>query len=913
MRSEPYKIKEVKKSRALKPYERWNVLKSKGFNTFNVRSDHVAFDMVARGMSAWSHFQKAALMIGDEAYAGARSFYTLGAAVREILGLEDIVPTHNRLGAEKLVATTMIAAGQTVLHNRGEASGLVRAAGGAELDITGPLAATMAPPASFGADLDHDRLATELDRLGREGVAYVHVDLCPDGWGGQPVTLANLEGVATRAAAAGVPVVVDISDAFTVAHWNRAAGMAEGTLPHVVRRLVAQADVVLMDASHDARSDVGGFVWARDPERRDALRNQVVVFEGLHTYGGMTGRAMDVFAVGIRELAGEELTVWHQAQVGELAAMLDADGVPAVRGTRGVVLDVAAMLPQLAPEEHPKFTLAACLYIQGGIRPRLEGRWEHHAQGPGARWLHLELPRCAYTRNHLREIADVVASVYAARAEIAGLRLANQPEFVDEAVFEPVHERLFVAIPRAERSARRLFEPYKIAIFEPLKVTDRAFRKGAIKEAGYNTFLLRSEDVYIDFLTDSGTSAMSCHQWEGMTDTSDTPYNNRHVEELVETFREVLGFEHIIPTHQGRAAEHIMSQCMIRPGQLVPGNMYFTTTKLHQEMAGGVFVDVIVDAAHDPENDFPWKGNIDCDKLAAEIDRVGAENIAYISHECCVNMAGGQPFSMANLKEVSRLCQRHGIPIMFDATRCVENAWMIKMKDPAYADWSVREILREMMSYGDGCTISCKKDFLVNMGGILACNSGELARRFRRMLRIWEGGVTNGGLDTKDIVALTRGLLDSLEDDYIRMRIEQTQEFGRKLLAAGIPIVVPPGSHAIFIDARRFLPHVDQEEFPAQALAAAIYLETGVRTMERGNVSKGRNPATGENYKPKLELVRCTIPRRVYTSSHIDYVVEGLVRLWQKRDAISGLRFVYEPKVLRFFQSRFEPLRPWEF
>lgn len=911
MRSEPYKIKEVKKTKALKPYERWNILKAQGFNTFNVLSDHVAFDMVARGMSAWSHFQKAALMIGDEAYAGARSYYRLESALRDVLGIENIVPAHNGIGAEKLVATTMVKPSQTVLHNRGQQGGLVAAVGGVELDVTGPKAALMSAPEEFGADLDVARLESELRRLGREGAAYVHVDLCPDGWGGQPVSLANLERVRERATRSGVPLVIGASDVLTAAWWNQAAASGGANLSEVARRIIALADVVVMDASHDARSDVGGFAWARDGHLNEALRNQVVVFEGLHTYGGMTGRAMDVFAVGVREMASPDLTAWHQSQIGQLYDMLRLEGVPVVRGTRGIILDAGAFLPHLDNREHPKFVLAACLYIQGGIRARIDGPWRAHSEGAGARWLHLELPRCAYTRNHLREIADVVASVFAARDQIAGLRLVGEPEFVDEAAFEPVRERLFVSIPRAERSVRRLFEPYKIAIFEPLKVTDRAFRVEAIKEAGYNTFLLRSEDVYIDFLTDSGTSAMSCHQWEGMTDTSDTPYNNRHIEELVETFREVLGFEHIIPTHQGRAAEHIMSQSMIKPGQMVPGNMYFTTTKLHQEMAGGVFVDVIVDEAHDPQSEFPWKGNIDCAKLAAEIERVGAENIAYISHECCVNLAGGQPFSMANLRELSRLCQRHNIPIMFDATRCVENAWMIKIKDPEYADWSVREILREMMSYGDGCTISCKKDFLVNMGGILACNSGDLARKFRRMLRTWEGETTNGGLDTKDIVALTRGLLDSLEDDYIKMRIEQTQEFGRKLLAAGIPIVVPPGSHAIFLDAKRFLPHIDQEEFPAQALAAAIYIETGVRTMERGNVSKGRNPATGENYKPKLELVRCTIPRRVYTNSHIDFVVEGIVKLWEKREAISGLRFTYEPKVLRFFQSRFEPVRPW--
>ncbi|MCU0665466.1 MAG: tryptophanase [Myxococcota bacterium] len=409
-------------------------------------------------------------------------------------------------------------------------------------------------------------------------------------------------------------------------------------------------------------------------------------------------------------------------------------------------------------------------------------------------------------------------------------------------------------------AASRPYEPYKIAIFEPIKVTDKEQRKLAMAEAGYNTFLLTSENVYIDFLTDSGTTAMSGYQWEGMTNSTDTPYSSRHYHDLVAEFQEILGFEHIIPTHQGRAAEHIMSQCMIKPGQYVPGNMYFTTTKAHQEMAGGIFVDIIVDEAHNP----------------------------------------------------TRLCQKHGIPVMWDATRCVENAQMIKLNDPAYANKSVEAILRELMSYGDGCTISCKKDFMVNMGGLLACNNDELAHQFRRMLRVWEGDVTTGGLDPKDIEALRRGLLDSLDDDYIAMRVEQTRRLGRKLMDAGVPIVTPPGTHAIFLDAKSFLPHIDQDEYPAQALASAIYIETGVRAMERGNVSKGRDK-DGKNYRPALELVRLTIPRRVYTDSHFDFVVEGIRRLYEKRDQISGLKFVYEPHALRFFQGRFEPVRPWTF
>ncbi len=912
MNAEPFKIKEVKKVRVHTPYERWNIIKLARFNTFHVSSHQVSFDMVSRGMSAWSHFQKAGYMIGDEAYAGSRNFIRLEGEARRVLGLERIVPTHNGLGAEKLLSTTLMEKGQLVLTNCGRSSGLVEANGGEMLDITHEKAREYGAPERFGADLDLDRVGKLLREHGGR-VAYLFVEAAPEAWNSQPISMHNLSSIAELARKHGVPLAVDISNVLETAFWMRAAEGVNGSLSDIARSVIGLADVVLLDASQDPRADVGGFLSARKDEHFQALMNQVVVFEGLHTYGGMTGRAMEVFAIGVAEMAEDDYTVWYQDQVQQLHAAIVADGVPAYHGVKGVALDVGRFLPHLAAADNPKAVLAACLYIQGGVRAKIEGTWAHNSTGEGGRTLSLEIPRHAYTRNHLREVADTIRALHRSRDEISGLSLTNRPEFYDQAEFDPVKARLFVSLPMDERSAARQFEPYKIAIFEPLKMTDRAYRQKAVVEAGYNTFLLRSEDVYIDFLTDSGTSAMSCYQWEGMTDSMDTPYNSLHYQRLVELFREILGYNHIIPTHQGRAAEHIMSQVMIRPGQSVPGNMYFTTTKLHQEKAGGVFVDVIVDEAHDPQSTFPWKGNIDLNKLRREIERVGEKQVAYVSFEMCVNMAGGQPFSMQNVKDVARLCQKHGIPVMFDATRCVENAYMIKWKDPEYRHRSVKEILREMLSYGDGCTISAKKDFLVNMGGILACNSGELATKFERMLRVWEGEVTNGGLDPKDIEALYRGLQDSLDDDYIRMRIEQTQEFGRKLLDAGVPIVVPVGTHAVFLDAKRFLPHVDQDEYPSQALAAAIFIECGVRTMERGNVSKGRDPRTGKNYRPALELVRCTIPRRVYTGSHIDYVVEGIRRLYEKRDRLTGLEFVYEPPVLRFFQGRFRPKGDWRF
>ncbi|MDJ0976542.1 MAG: tryptophanase [Planctomycetota bacterium] len=451
--------------------------------------------------------------------------------------------------------------------------------------------------------------------------------------------------------------------------------------------------------------------------------------------------------------------------------------------------------------------------------------------------------------------------------------------------------------------------PYEIHTIEKVGVLSREQREKAIRSAGYNTFLLRSADVAIDLLTDSGTTAMSTDQWAAYEGVRASATTSDEYHDLVKTLQGITSYTHIIPTHQGRAAEHILSEIMIKPGQIVPGNMYFTTTKLHQELAGGVFRDVIVDEAHDPESMFPWKGNIDLEKLDALVQKHGAEGIAYISFEHSVNMAGGQPVSMDNMREVYNYCGQHKIPVFFDSTRFVENAYMIQERDPRYHDVHISDILREMMLYGDGCTVSGKKDFLINIGGLLAFrDNAEWAKEAEERLRIYEGNITDGGLATHDLAAIAKGVQEMLDDRYIRSRIKQTQFLGKLLLDAGVPIVTPPGTHAIFLDAKRFLPHVDQEQFPAQRLAAELYVETGVRAMERGNVSSGRNAETGENYRPALELVRLTIPRRAYTNDHMRAVAEGIIRLYERREEIQGLKFTYEPTKLRFFQSRFELL-----
>lgn len=454
---------------------------------------------------------------------------------------------------------------------------------------------------------------------------------------------------------------------------------------------------------------------------------------------------------------------------------------------------------------------------------------------------------------------------------------------------------------------RYVAEPYKIKVVEPIAVTTRAERERFMAEAGYNTFLLRSDQCYIDLLTDSGTSAMSDNQWAGMMLGDEAYAGSRNFIHLQEVVREYYGFKHVVPTHQGRGAENLLSSLCIKPGDYVPGNMYFTTTRAHQERNGANFVDIIIDEAHDSQLELPFKGNIDIGKLSRLIDEVGADKIPYVCLAVTVNLAGGQPVSMANMRAVHELCSKHGIKVMFDATRCVENAYFIKTREKEFADRTIAEILKEMMSYADGCTMSGKKDCLVNIGGFLCMNDDELYQRACELVVLFEGMPSYGGLAGRDMEAMARGIVESVDYNYIHHRISQCEYLAEKLKEGGVPVVRPTGGHAVFLDARAFLSHIPQDHFPAQALAAELYIESGVRSMERGIVSAGRDKKTGDNYHPKLELVRLTIPRRVYTYAHLDIVADAAVSLYKRRETIKGLDMVYEPKLLRFFTARFQP------
>jgi tyrosine phenol-lyase len=879
---EPHKIKTIRPISFPTLEERKKFLAEAHFNVFNLTPSQVGFDMCSLGTSAMTQEQLSGQLIGDEAYAGARNFERLEKAVHEVLGHTYICPTHNVLGCVKLVTSTMVPAGSQLPSNARTRIDVLTPRDVEVPDIRDHKAEV------FTGNVDLERLEEIL-----KGGQVAIVGLQAFGDGQHPFSLENLRTVRALADRYGKRLVLDGSRVIENAWYiqRHEEGMAARGIAALVKEIAKTAHIFQIDGAQDPKCPTGGLLATDNPEDHEHFMNEVVVYEGLHTYGGMAGRTMEVFARGLEEMCLEEEVQWVMQQTEHFNDRLREAAVPVERGCDGAYILADEFFPHL--EIYQQDAFSAALYEMSGIRALAHGLVGRDNQVP------VQIRRLAMTTRQLEQVADAIISLYKQRDSVPPLELLQEGTWRDEMQYRWVYSDL------------EPFEfetyPFVIHTIERIATLSLEERRKAIAEAGYNTFLLRSADVTIDLLTDSGTSAMSTDQWAAYDAARATPTTSDEYLHLVEVLQEATGYEHIIPTHQGRAAEQILSEVMIEPGQLVPGNMYFTTTKLHQEMAGGIFADVIVDEAHDPDSEFPWKGNIDMAKLEALVDEHGAEKIAYISFEHSVNMAGGQPVSMENMREVYAYCSNHHIPVFFDATRMAENAYMIQQRDPHYAKTKVRDILREMLLYGDGCTVSGKKDFLINIGGLLAYrDNAEWAKKSLDLLRVYEGNITDGGLAAGDLAAIAQGVEEMLDDRYIRARVRQTAALGQMLLDAGVPIVTPPGSHAIFLDAKRFLPHIDQDEYPSQRLAAEIYVETGVRAMERGNVSKGRDPNTGENYRPPLELVRLTIPRRVYTRDHMRAVADGIIRLYERRDEIRGLRFVYEPEKLRFFQGRFE-------
>ncbi|MDI6602283.1 MAG: tryptophanase [Thermoanaerobacteraceae bacterium] len=452
----------------------------------------------------------------------------------------------------------------------------------------------------------------------------------------------------------------------------------------------------------------------------------------------------------------------------------------------------------------------------------------------------------------------------------------------------------------------RLPEPYKIKMVEPIHLLPKEERKKRLQAAGLNVFALKAEDVFIDLLTDSGTNAMSDNQWSGMMIGDESYAGCRNFYHLQDTVKDVFGYNYVVPTHQGRGAENSFFSILIKPGQYVIGNMHFDTTEAHIHLKKGIPVNLVIDDAFDTSKYHPFKGNVDLDKLEHFIDEKGAENIAFMLITITCNTAGGQPVSMENIREVSRICKEHKIPVYIDAARFAENAYFIKTREEGYADKSIAEIVKEMFSYAEGFTMSAKKDALVNIGGMIGIKDNEeLYNRVREINISFEGFPTYGGLAGRDLEAIARGLKEVLDIDYLRARIGQVEYLGKMLTDAGIPIQTPVGGHAVFVNAGKFLPHIDHEQFPGEALAAELYLESGVRAVEIGTCMMGRD-AEGKNIIAPMELMRLTIPRRVYTDNHMNYVAESLINIYNRRDNVRGLKFAYEPPILRHFLAKFE-------
>ncbi len=450
-------------------------------------------------------------------------------------------------------------------------------------------------------------------------------------------------------------------------------------------------------------------------------------------------------------------------------------------------------------------------------------------------------------------------------------------------------------------------EPFKIKVVEPIRRTSREERERLLREAGYNLFRVPAESVYVDLLTDSGTSAMSDHQWAGLMLGDESYAGSKNYYHFEDTVRSIFGYKHVIPTHQGRMAENLLFSTVVKAGMCVPNNIHFDTTRANVEHQGAQALDVVVKEAYDPHDESPFKGNMDVIRLEETITRIGRDHIPLVMLTITNNSGGGQPVSMENIRRTRALLDRYGIPLFFDACRFAENCFFIKEREPGYADRSILEIAQELFSYGDGCTMSAKKDGLVNIGGFLSLNDDRWAQDITNMLILVEGFPTYGGLAGRDLEAMARGLREVLEEDYLGFRVGQVRYLGELLDDAGVPILKPTGGHAVYLNAKEFLPHIPQDQFPAQSLAVALYRDYGIRGVEIGTVMFGKkDAATGRTVHPELEMVRLAIPRRVYTNMQITYVAESIIDLFRRREGLRGLTLTYEAPMLRHFTARFE-------
>lgn len=895
MRYSPFRNKVIRLLPQRSARERLEALAQAGYNVARLPGCDVPIDLLSdSGQSALSDRQWAAMMRGDEAYAGSRSFHELEEAIRHVFGLPYTIPAHQGRAAENLLATLLLKPGMTVWCNPLERSTrrIIAHAGAALAEVALPSAWDADDPYPFKGDLDLARLGEAMG----PGVVWLSATSGPNG--GQPLSLANLTAASAWAHERGLAVVLDASRLHQNA-WlvkQREPACRGLTAVAIARKLAACVDYLYLSGKKIGHATIGGLVALKDSTSSERLRNLCVIFEGMPFYGGMAGRDMGALAVGLQEAFDERALAYHEASVLLLFERLQQGGVPMVApaGGHGVFIDSARFAPGWGPTASA--SLVAWLYALSGVRA---GGVDHPQHGA---WVRLAWNARRYDRSQLEWAAEAVLALHAMRDRLSALEMDGT--FASIPLGEP---RFSVAAPPAAGLMASLapqpLAPYQSKVVEVAPDLDTARREAALKAAGYNMYLMRADEVEVDLFTDSGTNAMSDEAWASMWPTDESLRGAPAYERFVAAVQATYGFEYVLPAHQGRGAEALLSEAMVsKERPIVIGNESFITTLGHILRCGGRFVDVTIDEAYRMQSENPFKGNLDLEKLQAAIDAHGRDRIAYLNVAVTLNASGGQPVSMDNLRAVGALARAHGLPLYLDATRAVENAWFIQQREPGYGKRPLHELLRELCREADGVTVSGKKDLLVNIGGFLATRDRALAERASIVSERIEGFVTSGGLAYRDLAAMTQGLGEMLDEAYMTHRIHQAQELGARLRAAGIPIVEPIGGHAVFVDAEAFLPRLSRDEHPGHALAAELYRTSGVRGM------RVKSPFDVQGARRGVELLRLALPRRVYAAEDLQRAAEALQALHARSDSIRGLEVESEPVAMRATLSRYRPL-----
>lgn len=897
----PYRNKIVRTLRLGSPEERLERLKEAGYNVGRLRSEDVYLDLLTdSGQAAMSDRQWAAMMRGDEAYAGSRSFQALERAVMDCFGMPFTIPAHQGRGAENLLAHHLLDPSRIVLCNALSTTTrrLIEHAGATLVEVGHPEAWCFKTPAPFKGNLDLNRME---EALGADGVlrpAVVWLSATSEPIGGHPVSLDNLRTVSQWARERGIPVVLDASRLHEDAYFHLKEPGCEGNdVRAIAREMASWADYLYLSGKKLGLAPIGGLIATHDHGAFERLRNWCVIFEGMPFYGGMAGRDMEALAVGLHEAFSAPALEARSAQIEGLAERLRAACVPLVEpaGGHAVYLDLERF-PKLG--EHRGATLTAALYALSGVR----GAVMRVADTSGRAWelVRLALPARAFEAEQIDWVAEAVAALWRQRDRLLPLERSAEAAL-------PPGSPLFAAsawpgLEPLERTSTVRVVPYRAKVVEEDPVATRAQRQAALAAAGYNMYHLAADAIAIDLFTDSGTNAMSDVAWGELWRADEAYRGSDAYERFASALQEAYGYPHVLPAHQGRGAEALLAEALITPERhVVIGNQSFITTLGHIQRCGGTFVDVTVEAAFRTDDPTPFKGDVDLAALEAAIRSHGPERVAYLNMAVTVNASGGQPVRLANLQAVRAIADRYGLAVYLDATRAVENAWFIRAREPGQAGRSLKDLLLAQCACADGVTVSGKKDLLVNIGGFLATRDPAVFRRAWEVSERIEGFPPSGGLAHRDLLAMAQGAREMLDEAYVEHRIAQVQTLGKRLMQAGIPVVRPVGGHGVFIDAEEFLPHVARDLHPGHALAAALYAEAGVRgMMVKSAFVRGAS-------RRCVELLRLTIPRRVYGRAHLDVVADALVALYGHADLIPGLEVAQEPLAMRATLSRYRP------